>query len=172
MAILFDALRWDLVADGVQILMCGVILACLVHVKLKHKRLSAAFSHGRTSSVFSQEVFIQALRQQAEQALAAIRAAIENEQAKLEQFMEAVETPWRAAAADETARGADHGPLAVNDSRPIRLAGVGSRYDGIRDLAETGLSVRQIATQTRLPAGEIELALRLQRQDLVVGRQE
>lgn len=172
MAILLDALRWDMVADAVQILMCGVILACLVHTKLKHKRLPTVLSHNGGSSVFSQEVFMQALRQQAEQALASIRVTIENEQAKLGQLMEAVETPWRAAAANETAIGVDHGPFVLNDSRPIQLAGVGSRYDGIRDLAETGLSVRQIASQTRLPAGEVELVLRLQRQGLVGGRQE
>ena len=38
----FDGLRWDMVADGVQVLMCGVILACLLHNKLRHQPLLPA----------------------------------------------------------------------------------------------------------------------------------
>jgi len=76
-----DALRWDLLADGIQVALCGVILVCLVHNKLKYKRLLPEAPRRGAPPVFSQEVLLQTLRQQAEQALASIRAAVDAEEA-------------------------------------------------------------------------------------------
>jgi DNA-binding NarL/FixJ family response regulator len=167
-----DGLRWDLLADGVQVLMCGVILACLVHNQLRHKRLLATSSRCETAPVFSQEVLLQALRQQAEQALTSIRTAVESEQAKLQQLMDAAEGPWTAAAGPGTEISPKHAPFRLGDSMPFQPKGFENRYDGLGDLAAQGLTVRQIAAQTRLPAGEVELALHLQRQELANERQQ
>jgi hypothetical protein len=161
----FEALRWDMVADGIQVLLCGVILACLVHNKLRHKRLLPEASHRGPPPVFSQEVLLQTLRQQAEQALASIRAAVDAEQTKLQQVLGASEVPLPP---EETA-AAEHVPFRLGDSEPLGRGSLQSRYAGLGELAAQGLTARQIAEQTQLPAGEIELALTLQRVAIETG---
>lgn len=158
-----EALRWDLVADGLQVLMCGVILTCLVRNQLRYKRLLPQASHRETPPVFSQEVLLQTLRQQTEQALASIRAAVDAEEAKLQQVLGAAGVlPAGAANAAAEAPG-ESIPFRLGDGEPVGFGALPSRYAGLAELAAQGLTPRQMAAQTRLPAGEIELALKLQR---------
>jgi hypothetical protein len=165
----FDALRWDLLADGIQVVLCGVILACLVHNKLRHKRLLPEASPNDKVPAFFQEVLLQTLRQQTEQALASIRAAVDAEEAKLQQAFGAAEVPRLAEEPTGTETPAEHVPFCLGDGEPIGCGTSPSRYTGLGDLAAQGLTARQIAAQTRLPAGEIELALKLQRAVIATG---
>jgi len=164
-----DVLHWDRLADGIQVLMCGVILACLVHNKLRRKRLLPEASPGGRSSVFSQEVLLQTLRQQTEQALASIRAAVDAEEAKLQQVLGAADVPRPVAEPAEIETPAEHVPFRLGGGEPNGRGAGPDRYTGLCELAEQGLTVRQIAAQTRLPAGEIELALKLQRAAVETG---
>jgi hypothetical protein len=159
----FEALRWDLVADGVQVLMCGLILLCLLRNQLRYRRLLPPASHREKPPVFSQEVLLQTLRQQAEQALASIRAAVDAEEAKLQQILGgAGMVPASAENAGAEAPG-ESIPFRLGEGEPVGLGAFTSRYAGLAELAAQGLTPRQMAAQTRLPAGEIELALKLQR---------
>jgi hypothetical protein len=157
-----DVVRWDRVSDGFQLLLCGVILACLVHNKLKHKRLLP--DAGRPD--FSQEVLLQTLRQQTEQALASIRAVVEVEHAKLQQLMGVPDGPSPAEARVQTESAAENVPFRLGNGDPGGPGSLRSRFAGLPELAARGLTVRQMAAQTQLPAGEIELALKLQRSAL------
>jgi hypothetical protein len=165
MLTILDALRWDLLADGIQVVLCGVMLLCLVHNKRKYKRLLPEATQRETPPVFSQEVLLQTLRQQTEQALASIRAAVEAEETKLQQVLGAAGVP-RAVAENATA---EHLPFRLGDGEPEGLETLPTRYGGLGELAAQGLTTRQIAAQTRLPAGEIELALKLQRAAVETG---
>lgn len=165
----FDALRWDMVADGIQVLLCGVILACLVHNQLRYKRLLPEVSHRGKPLVFSQEVLLQTLRQQTEHALASIRAAVDAEEAKLQQVLAAAGMPPAAAENAAAETPAEHIPFRLGDGEPGGLGTLPNRYAGLGELAAQGLTARQIAAQTRLPAGEIELALKLQRATVETG---
>jgi hypothetical protein len=162
----FEAVRWERVCDGLQLLLWGMILACLIHNKLKYRRmLPEAASQGR-HPIFSQEVLLQTLRQQAEQALASVRAAVEAEQTKLQQLLEAAgepSPPGESAAAGVAAENIPFCLGRVDPAGPVSLHG---RFAGLQELAARGLTARQIAAQTKLPAGEIELALKLQRAGL------
>ena len=159
----FDGLRWEWVADGVQVLMCGVILACLLHNKLRRQQLLPASSHSNSDPVFFREMQLQILRQQTEQTLTSIRTTVETEQAKLLQLMEAAEAPWPASAGSEEEVAPEHAPFRLGDGLPYPLKSFENRYHALGELADQGLTVRQIAAQTRLPAGEVDLALKLQR---------
>lgn len=169
MLTLFDALRWDMVADGIQVLLCGVILACLLHNKLRHKRLLPEASDRTHPGGFSQEVLLQTLRQQTEQALAAIRAAVDAEEAKLQQVLGAAGVPPAASENAAAETSAEHIPFRLGDGEPVGLETLPSLYAGLGELAAQGLTTRQIAAQTRLPAGEIELALKLQQAAIETG---
>jgi hypothetical protein len=162
-----DALRWDLLADGIQVALCGVILVCLVHNKLKYKRLLPEAPRRGAPPVFSQEVLLQSIRQQAEQALASIRAAVDAEEAKLQQVLGAAGAPRPVEPAGEIP--AEHVPFRLGDGEPGGLETLPGRCAGWGELAAQGLSPRQIAMQTGRPAGEIELALKLQRAAVEAG---
>jgi hypothetical protein len=164
-----DALRWDMLADGIQVLLCGVILVCLVHNKLKYKRLLPEAPRRGAPPVFSQEVLLQTLRQQAEQALASIRAAVDAEEVNLQQFVGAAGVPRPVEPASAAEIPADHIPFRLGGGEPAGLGTLPGRCAGLGELAAQGLTPRQIAAQTGRPAGEIELALKLQRAAVEAG---
>lgn len=159
----FEIVRWDRVSDGFQLLLCGVILACLVHNKLKHKRLLPDPALQGKLPVFSQEVLLQTLRQQTEQALASIRATVEVEQTKLQQLLGATGVPSPDEARAQTEIATENVPFRLGNGDSMGSGSLRSRFAGLQELAARGLTVRQMAAQTQLPAGEIELALKLQR---------
>lgn len=169
MLIFLDALRWDLLADGIQVALCGVILVCLVHNKLNYKRLLPEPPRRGAPPVFSQEVLLQTLRQQAEQALASIRAAVDAEEAKLQQVLGAAGVPRPVEPTGAVEIPAEHLPFRLGDGEPAGLETLPGRCAGWGELAAQGLTPRQIAAQTGRPAGEIELALKLQRAAVEAG---
>jgi hypothetical protein len=166
MMTLLDAVRWDRVSDGIQLVLCGVILACLIHNKLKHKRLLPDAASRNKPPVFSQEVLLQTLRQQTEQALESIRTAVEAEQAKLQQLLGAGAAPCPAEERAGTEMAVEHVPFRLGNGDPTGIMARPSRFAGLQQLAARGLTVRQIAAQAQLPAGEVELSLKLQRGSL------
>lgn len=162
----FDAVSWDRASDGIQVLLCGVILACLIHNKLKHKRLLPDAARRGQPPVFSQEVLLQTLRQQTEQALASIRAAVEAEHARLQQLLAASAVPCPAEERSDAETAVEHIPFRLGNGDPEGAVSLRRRFAGLPELAARGLTARQIAAQTQLPAGEVALALKLQRTGL------
>ena len=151
---MFDAITMETVRDGVQILMCGIILAALIRNRTK----PAVPRQTAPLAGFSDEVRLQALRQQAEQSLAAIQQVVCAERRRFEQLLPASDPVGGSAEAEAS----DLAPFRLGETH-LREDGAGSRYDGLSRLAAGGLTPRELAAQTRLPAGEIELALKLRR---------
>src|SRR5512141_2361998 len=87
----------DGVRDGVQVLLCGVILACLACRRLTSTHRAEV--RPAPLAAFADEVGLQSLRQQAEQALAAIEQAVRAERLQLNRWMAPID-PGGAAAAD------------------------------------------------------------------------
>jgi hypothetical protein len=153
-----EALRWDLLGVGFQMALCAGILFGWMRRRMK-RRAAAPAEPDTVSPVFAQEVFLQTLRQQAEQALRNILAAVEAERDRLQHALTAAAESSRFA--EPKTGGPTDAPAAFRwgDSEPD---GIGpSRYVGLEALAQQGLTARQIADRTSLPAGEIELALKL-----------
>ncbi len=144
----------DGVRDGVQVLLCGVVLACLACRRLTASRRAEV--RPAPLAAFADEVGLQSLRQQAEQALAAIEQAVRAERLQLNRWMAPID-PGGAAAADP--EPADLVPFRLGGGEP----GAAASYDALPRLAAGGLTPRELAAQTRMPAGEIELALKLRR---------
>ena len=160
----WEALRWDVVCNAVQIALCCVILVVLIRNKLKTKRFLAE-GEGRERAIpFTQEIRLQSIRQQTELALEAILKTVQSEQVRLQQAFDSTDTrlPGAGTAADAT--GAEHLPFRLGeDVSPVSGGAGAGRYEGVHGLAGEGLSAKQIAEQLRLPSGEIELALKLRR---------
>lgn len=144
----------DGVRDGVQVLLCGVVLACLACRRLTSTRRAEV--RPAPLAAFADEVGLQSLRQQAEQALAAIEQAVRAERLQLNRWMAPID-PGGAAAADS--EPADLIPFRLGGGDP----GAAASYDALPRLAAGGLTPRELAAQTHMPAGEVELALKLRR---------
>jgi hypothetical protein len=144
----------DGVRDGVQVLLCGVVLACLACRRLTSTRRAEV--RPAPLAAFADEVGLQSLRQQAEQALAAIEQAVRAERLQLNRWMAPID-PGGAAAADS--EPADLIPFRLGGGEP----GAAASYDALPRLAAGGLTPRELAAQTHMPAGEVELALKLRR---------
>ena len=159
-----EALRWDVVRDAVQIALCSVILVVLIRNKLKTKRFLAE-GEGRDRAIpFTQEIRLQSIRQQTELALEAILKAVQAEQLRLQQAFDGADTRLPGAGTAADAARAEHLPFRLGeDIPPVSGRSGAGRYEGVHGLAAEGLSAKQIAEQLRLPSGEVELAVKLQR---------
>jgi len=149
---IFESLTPEGLRDGVQVLMCLVILACLAC-----NRLSSAGRpqlRSEAPAPFAHEVGLQGLRQQAEQSLAAIRRAVEAEGRRLERWVTAGGPEPEPAAAEP--EPLDLGPFRLGES-------AADRYDALPRMAAGGLTTRELAARAGMPAGEVELALKLRR---------
>lgn len=153
-----EAVRWDLLGSGFQIALCAGVL--VGWIRRRAKRRSAAPVEADTASpVFAREMFRQTVRQQTEQALQNILAAVEAERERLQHALadgDAAPCPAEAESgrtADASAAFRWGDPEAGRDQR--------SRYGALDALGEQGLSSRQIADRLKLPVGEIELARKL-----------
>jgi hypothetical protein len=160
----WEALRWDVICNTVQIAMCSVILVVLIRNKLKTKRFLSE-GEGRDRDIpFTQEIRLQSIRQQTELALEAILKTVQVEQFRLQQTFDGADTRLPGAGTAADAAHAEHMPFRLGEEIPPGSGGSGAgRYERVHGLGAEGLSAKQIAEQLRLPSGEIELALKLQR---------
>jgi hypothetical protein len=161
MVSLLAAMPWDLLSYGMPIVMCVGVLGWFARMRRKQRSAGAPAESGSPAPVFSQEVLLQTIRQQTEQALQRVLTAVEAERDKLQRLLAAAEVPQLCAAAPMAETADVHRPFRLGESHPA-LSAPGP-YARLRGLAGRGLSPRQLAEQTNLPLGEIELALKLQR---------
>ena len=160
----WEALRWDVLCNAAQIALCSVILVILIRNKVKTKRFLAE-GEGREPAIpFTHEIRLQSIRQQTELALEAILKAVQAEQLRLQLAFDRTDTRLPGAGRAADAASAEHLPFRLGEDIPLVSGGSGAgRYEGLHGLADEGLSAKQIAEQLRLPSGEVELTLKLQR---------
>lgn len=160
---MLEAVPWDLLSHGIPIVMCAVILGCLVRMRRKLRPTGACGETPAPAPVFSQEVLLQTLRQQTEQALQRILSVVEAEREKLQPLLAAGDPPPLPAAAPVAEPAETHVPFSLGGPDPPAAPADQSRFAGLKGLSGLGLSPRQIADQMNLPLGEIERVLKLQR---------
>ena len=160
----WEALRWAVICNAVQIALCSVILVFLIRNTLKRQRFPAEGEGRGRATPFTDEIRLQAIRQQTELALEAILKSVQDEQVRLQLAFDGADTSLAGAGAAAEAAGAEHLPFRfVEDIPPVSGGSGAGRYEGVHGLAGAGLNAKQIAEQLRLPSGEVELALKLQR---------
>jgi hypothetical protein len=158
MTSILEAVRWDMVAAGFQLALCAAVVLGWIRRRRAVKGAAAAIPEAPPGT-FAQEVLLQTIRQQTEHSLQCILAAVENERGRLRQALAgAGALPVEAGADAVLPAVASDGfrwGAAELDGRGVR------RYAAASGLAAQGLNPRQIADRLNLPAGEIELALKL-----------
>lgn len=154
--------RWELWAAGIHVALSALILA----VVFRGRRKGAIFRRAASPAIpagFEGEMWLQALRQQAEQSLWMIRSAVEAEQARMRELLGALERCGRGGAAA--------GSEALWEPRPFRLGasagketpGAEERYASLLERTGRGESLKEAAAASGLSLDEAELALKVRR---------
>ncbi|RPJ77196.1 MAG: hypothetical protein EHM15_00715 [Desulfobacteraceae bacterium] len=150
---------WGLIRDGLIVLFCIGLLVRGAARRLRARHAPTLPAGSAVPVPFAHELGVQALRQQAETALAGIAAAVETERLRLQEHFQALAPPAAEARLDPARDALEEFPFRLGDSPGPAAWG---RYEGVRILAREGLGCRQIAERLNLPRGEVELALKLQ----------
>jgi hypothetical protein len=153
-----EAWRWDLIRDAWLIALCIGMLVCLVRRRGMPLPAPEERAARLGSTGFSQEIRLQAMRQQSERALASILAAVDSERRRLQQLFDADDRPPPAVVETSARAATDDFPFRLGEAREPAAWGP---YESVHGLSREGLSSRQIAEKLNLPRGEVELALKL-----------
>jgi hypothetical protein len=153
---------WELVLDGVQILLCAGILFFLIRNRIKYKRLVLSTPSDDVTSHFSNEIRIQQLKQATEHALDTIVDNIQQERLALQKFYSPHNGNLDIAGSSVTSSiSLSAGPPA-EEQQDVDASDFGE----ILRLSEKGLSTREISRRVNMPRGEVELVLRLNEKNL------
>jgi hypothetical protein len=152
---------WNTAVDGVQIILCLLILLFLVRNRRKQKFSIREEAIRESGKSFNIQVLSQTIKQQIDQAFANIADTMAAEQHKLESLL-----PF-SRQGHETFRICEYpSPSLRSDSREISsvsdgMSQVDELHQRIRKLAAKGMSARQISDELKTPLGEVELIMSL-----------
>ena len=161
--VVLDSLTfWQIALDGIQIGLCSLILIYLIRNKIKHNRFVLKPFPEEGAVNFKNDLWIQSLRQQAEQSFNTLSEIIERERRLFEKRLEM------------PGIGPDRDRLAYrprNQFEKYRLPDPGfdegrfttthDRYAEVKRMAGKGIGARQISENLKLPLNEVELILKL-----------
>ena len=152
---------WTVAIDGIQIIICFLILFFLIRSRRKSKQSARQTAFNQAGQNFNVEVFTQTIKQQIDQAFAVITETIAVEQRKLNSVL-----PNRMP--DNQAFGISEFQSPLHQQKKLGIPAILSEssssdqlHEQIQKLAVKGLSARQISEELKTPLGEVELVLSL-----------
>jgi len=149
---------WEIVLDGIQICLGGLILLFLIRNKIKYKQLILKAPAGEKSQNFNTEFIIQAIRQQSELAFTHILETIDKERQTLGTYFELRETQI-APTMLQTAPGPVFDQAC--NAETVEPNAADTIYSEIKTLSGYGMSLEDISEKLNVPRGEVELVLKL-----------
>jgi hypothetical protein len=152
---------WDAVIDGIQIILCFIILVFIIRSRKKNRIPAPDKAIRESGQSFNEQIFTQTLRQQVDQAFANIAETIAVEQRKLEQVLP-ISEPGGQAYGILQCQSDLLAPVDLGISQTgADAAGSDLLHEQIQKLAVKGMSARQISEDLKTPLGEVELVLSL-----------
>ncbi len=152
---------WDVAVDGIQVVLCLLILAFLFRNRRKKEQNASARNRHKSGSSFTEQIVIQSLKQRIDQSLANIAETIALEQRNLDKWLASLD--WGSLPAgyppylSKLRQTVDGGtPTISND-----LSSIDQVHAQIQSLADQGMTTRQISEKLKAPLGEVELVLSL-----------
>ncbi len=154
---------WDFASNGFQILLCLLILGYYLKNRAINKRHTISRTKNGAGQSFNAHVFNITVQQQVNQAFANIINTIATEQNGLESVMGL--NPLSSEDDDITKMPSNSQlPNSYDNSRIFDdRTGTEGRHDKVRKFSAKGLSVRNISEELKIPMGEIDLILSLQK---------
>ena len=155
--------HWQIAVDGLQIFLCLLILFFLVRNYRRKMKPDFISTDNPSDPDFNFQVFTEAVNQQVELAFANIRQVAGNEQRNLEKILQFQQ---RKFVESSSRQGSPPVPTAHHedaDNGMADTASQGERQARIQRLATRGLSTKQISDELKMPLGEVELVMSLQK---------
>jgi hypothetical protein len=152
---------WDKAVDGIQIVLCLLILLFLVRGRRKHKSSSLEDAFRESGKSFNAQVLGQTIKQQIDQAFANIADTMAAERLKLENLLSF------SRQGHETFHIFDYpSPSRRSNSPEISsvsdgMSQIDELHQQIQKLAAKGKNARQISEELKTPLSEVELILSL-----------
>lgn len=152
---------WNMAVDGIQIILCLLILLLLFHNRRKNKYspLEAAIKDSGKS--FNVQVLSQTIKQQIDQAFANIAETLAAERNKLESLLQFSRHGHDAFRLTDFPSPSPHPDSRELASVSGGMSQIDELHQGIQKLAAKGMSARQISEKLKTPLAEVELILSL-----------
>jgi len=152
---------WDVAIDGIQIILCFLILVVLIRYRKKNREFAPDKANRVSGPSFNVHFFAQSLKQQVDQAFANVAETMDVEQRKLDKVLSISDSGGRGYDMAQNQTGL-HRPV---DPEILPLSGDASGGDPLHEqihkLAVKGMSSIQISEELKTPLGEVELVLSL-----------
>ena len=154
---------WDIAGDGLQILLYLLMLGFYIKNRAIHKRYAVNRTKNGRRQSFNAQVFNITVEQQVNQAFTNIIETIAAERNGLKSVL-GLNTLSTEDKHLSKMQSNSQLPKRYDNRRIVddRIGRAG-RHDKVRKLIAKGLSVRKISEGLKIPMGEVELILSLQR---------
>ena len=155
--------HWDVAVDGIQILLCFLILFFLRRNHRRKIKPDLANPKGEPVRDFNLQVFSQTIDQQVELAFTNILEVAATERRKLDRILQfqsfvhadpsspEIRSPWLPSDGENSFQ------------HVTETVGPSERQTRIEQLATRGMSAKQISEALKIATGEVELILSLQK---------
>ena len=152
---------WNVAIDGIQIVLCFLILAFLIRSRRQTWESARDTALSESGQSFNFQIFAQTLKQEVDQAFANIAETIALEQRKLDKVQSISDSGSQASGIAQYHCGL-HRPMEQDISQIAgHASGTDPLHEQIQKLADKDMSARQISEKLKTPLGEVELVLSL-----------
>jgi hypothetical protein len=160
----FETLSWETALDVSGILLCGFIIIYLCFNKIKYRRMLLDTQLPGLETSFKADITHQIVKQQVEKIQYLISGPLANELMLLRESVAAEESIPDYTRPPKINTAADAESYIPGGLQAQSLTGFESDpYGEVAQLSLDGFSPQQIAKKVKLPLGEIELLLKLNR---------
>jgi len=153
----------DIAIDGFQILLCLLILGFYIKNRAIHKKLAVSIIKNGAGQSFNAHVFNRIVKQQVDQALTNILETIAAERNGLKSVLGLNPLSSGDDAISKVQSNSQlpnsHDNQRTSDDR----SGSAGRHEKVLKFSTKGLSARKISEVLKIPMGEVELILSLQK---------
>ena len=156
------AILWVTALDIIGIVLCCLIIAYLIYNKIKYRRLIIDARSHRTEGGLNTKVLYHLMKQLGDQTFDAICDSVNQERQLFKHLIQNQVLIKSKYAKPESAYYSlsSHGFNKYPNDR-TKIESDPDAYAQALNLAAVGLTVRQISERLSIPAGEIELLLKL-----------
>jgi hypothetical protein len=152
---------WDRAVDGIQIILCLLILLFLIRNRRKQKSSALEDAFRESGKSFNVQVLSQTIKQQIDQAFDNIADSMAAERRKLERLLsfsrQGRESFHIFDSPSPSHLSNSHEISSVSDG----MSQIDELHQQIQKLAAKGMNARQISEELKTPLGEVELILSL-----------
>ena len=152
--------NWEIIIDGIQILLCLLILFYLFRNRSKRKDQNLIDTETKYGQDFNAQVFSQTIKQEVDRSFARVIETIAVEQDRLQNALRYKHQGNDAWDISEFHLRSNLSDRNENFQNPEFTDGR-QKHDRIRSLAAGGMNTRQISEELKAPLGEVELVLSL-----------